>query len=441
MSVKNQLLAFGSNGQGQLGIGTNLDVNVPTECLFFSNQTKESILNNDESPPVVISGGGNHSAFITHDGELWVSGSNGDGQCGPLYSNVITTTTQEQLSSSTIYRKVISKDSTNKIEIKWKYVSCGWTFTVAITQEHGLVYTFGKGLHGELGCGNSIISSNNQILQIENLQGIKKVDCGLRHCVGLTYDGICFGWGNNKYGQLGPSQKDSEHYHAKELEQKKLDISGSSDKIRSAKKNECYFKPIKILVGFKEKIEDIACGQHHTLILTCMGQVYSFGLNKYGQLGYASPLKIQNHMIPKQVTNIPSKVVKISCGWNTSMVLCEDNKVLIWGRNDHGQLGKVNPEINDQNKSEENENGYIHQPVPLYYLPQYVLFPKFLKIQSCICGSEHSLAISTSNECFSWGWNEHGNCGTGNNIDQWTPVKINTLYKNIIVKKIATGCG
>ncbi|RIB13906.1 regulator of chromosome condensation 1/beta-lactamase-inhibitor protein II [Gigaspora rosea] len=381
MSVKNQLLAFGSNGQGQLGIGTNLDVNVPTECLFFSNQTKELSLNN-ESPPVVINGGGNHSAFITHDGELWVSGSNGDGQCGPLYSNVITTTTQEQLSSSTIYRKVIAKDSTNKIEIKWKYVACGWTFTVAITQEHGLVYTFGKGLHGELGCGNSIISSNNKILQIENLQGIKKVDCGLRHCVGLTYDGICFGWGNNKYGQLGPSQKDSEHYHAKELEQKKLNI---------------------------KKIEDIACGQHHTLILTCMGQVYSFGLNKYGQLGYASPLNIQNSMIPKQITNIPSKVIKISCGWNTSMALCEDNKVLIWGRNDHGQLGK-------KMKTD-------------------------IFINLCICGSEHSLAISTSNECFSWGWNEHGNCGTGNNNDQWTPVKINTLNKSIIVKKIATGCG
>ncbi|CAG8731897.1 23595_t:CDS:1, partial [Racocetra persica] len=424
MSIKNdQLLAFGSNGHGQLGIGTNIDVNVPTECLFSSlNQVRDLILNN-EFPPIIISGGGNHSAFITHDGELWISGLNSDGQCGSLNSNIVTTTTQKQISLSTIYNKVILKDPETKMEIKWKYVACGWAFTVAIAQKHGLVYTFGKGLHGELGCGNLIKSSNNQILQIENLQEIKKVDCGLRHCIGLTNDGICFGWGSNKYGQLGPSQKDSEHYNAEELMQEKSNINELSKKIKTAKKDESYFKPIKILIGIEEKIEDIACGQHHTLVLTCTGQVYTFGLNRYGQLGYASPLKIPNCMIPKQVTNLPSKVTKISCGWNTSMVLCDD-KVLMWGRNDHGQLGKVNAEINYQNENKEikeNESGYIHNPVPLYYLPQYGLFPKSLKIQDCACGSEHSLVISASNECFSWGWNEHGNCGIGNNIDQWTP--------------------
>ncbi|CAJ0630864.1 12055_t:CDS:2 [Entrophospora sp. SA101] len=63
--------------------GTFLDCNVPTPCKFSSNDSYALL----KHPPKVISGGGNHPALITYNGELWMSGSNIDHQCGKLMSN------------------------------------------------------------------------------------------------------------------------------------------------------------------------------------------------------------------------------------------------------------------------------------------------------------------------------------------------------------------
>ncbi|CAH1769204.1 11931_t:CDS:2, partial [Entrophospora sp. SA101] len=60
--------------------GTFLDCNVPTPCKFSSNDSYALL----KHPPKVISGGGNHPALITYNGELWMSGSNIDHQCGKL---------------------------------------------------------------------------------------------------------------------------------------------------------------------------------------------------------------------------------------------------------------------------------------------------------------------------------------------------------------------
>lgn len=40
-----------------------------------------------------------------------------------------------------------------------------------------------------------------------------------------------------------------------------------------------------------DKIKEVACGEHHTLILLKDGKVYSCGNNDYGQLGHGHPRK------------------------------------------------------------------------------------------------------------------------------------------------------
>jgi len=39
-------------------------------------------------------------------------------------------------------------------------------------------------------------------------------------------------------------------------------------------------------------------------------------------------------------------------------------------------------------------------------------------------GYEHNLALLRDGELVAWGWNEHGNCGTGNTINCQLPVKV-----------------
>ncbi|CAJ0926402.1 14219_t:CDS:2 [Entrophospora sp. SA101] len=61
----------------------NANCNVPTPCKFSSNDSYALL----KHPPKVISGGGNHPALITYNGELWMTGSDIDGQCGNIIIN------------------------------------------------------------------------------------------------------------------------------------------------------------------------------------------------------------------------------------------------------------------------------------------------------------------------------------------------------------------
>ncbi|CAJ0839855.1 4772_t:CDS:1 [Entrophospora sp. SA101] len=110
----------------------------------------------------------------------------------------------------------------------------------------------------------------------------------------------------------------------------------------------------------------------------------------------------------------------------------------MWGRNDHGQLGTINPPPSPLSSS-----GWLYQPIPLCYLPKSSpILPKGFKVKTIECGSEHSLVLSIDGQCISWGWNEHGNCGVGNNNDQWSPVKLIKFNKDeFLVEQIGSGCG
>ncbi|CAI2170616.1 3048_t:CDS:1 [Funneliformis geosporum] len=423
----NKLFACGSNGNGQLGIGTFEDTNLPTACKFLiTNQefyaNLESTLDSLETKPKIITGGGNHSAIITSSGELWMSGLNNDGQCGVASEERIQGESFQLKLKSDIFRKV---EVFGEHEIsQWKFVSCGWNFSLAVENENGYIYSFGKGAFGELGCGESVKETGGRGIRIKGVEGVEKVACGLRHVICLNKKGNCFGWGSNKFGQLTKFDKDN------------VIVEENNKSVRRKKKN-IFFDPIRIFLDLDLRVIDVACGQYHTVLLTHDGKIFTFGLNKYGQLGYDSPAKVQFSDIPKNIEHVSiSRVKSIHCGWNNTIVMCEDGKLFICGRNDHGQCGKNNP----KNENERTDlNYWMDNPVPLYYLPQHLILDDKFEIEECVCGSEHSLIVSKLGECLSWGWNEHGNCGVGDNENRWQPVKVK--INNATVNKVGGGCG
>lgn len=67
-------------------------------------------------------------------------------------------------------------------------------------------------------------------------------------------------------------------------------------------------------------ITQIACGSRHSMALTEWGQVLSWGDNECGQLGHATDQEIVQ--LPKIVRYLVSKtVVQIACGNNHSLAL------------------------------------------------------------------------------------------------------------------------
>lgn len=155
-------------------------------------------------------------------------------------------------------------------------------------------------------------------------------------------------------------------------------------------------------------VKEIACGQHHLLFLTGNHELLGMGSNKFGQLGRpiecllatSNPITIFD-----EFKDIPIHIIS---GWNFSGCLAENGNVYLWGRCDLGQLG-FDP------KAKNTYRRICESPV---------LNDSLKYIITLVSGSESCFAIDKEKNLFSWGWNEHGNCGCGHNHNIFDPTII-----------------
>ncbi|KAI8364304.1 regulator of chromosome condensation 1/beta-lactamase-inhibitor protein II [Choanephora cucurbitarum] len=261
-----------------------------------------------------VSGGGNHSAVITIQGHVYMAGMSQKGE------GLMKQFNQEW----TIYQRRYSQHN-------WNDVSCGWASTLFVSDK-GTVYGVGTSRWHELAG-----PSTEELVQIQGLEHIVSVSCGWRHAVALDQHGQVYGWGWGKHGQLGACSPENQ------IDKKK--------DIRSVHK-----------LDMPQPVVQIACGHLHTLLLGKDGTMYAFGSNKYQQL--------------EQVPTVA--VASIDAGWHHSAaLLSQEDRLVLWGRHDHGQLGK------------DSIIGHVKQVA---------------------CGSEHTIVITKDDQVLAWGWNEHGNC-------------------------------
>lgn len=127
------------------------------------------------------------------------------------------------------------------------------------------------------------------------------------------------------------------------------------------------------------RVDQVACGGSHTLVLTTDGTVLSFGLNSNGQCGY-SPEDLPWLSEPYEVP-IPEDVVGISAGHYHSLAIGKDSGALwAWGDNGSGQLG-------------------LGDGVDESWCPRMVLD----SIASVSAGARHSLATTSNGVAYCFG--------------------------------------
>ncbi|GAB1864138.1 RCC1 and BTB domain-containing protein 1 [Camponotus japonicus] len=146
------------------------------------------------------------------------------------------------------------------------------------------------------------------------------------------------------------------------------------------------YTPFKIDSLSEERIIDIACNSYNCLALTDSGKVYIWG-----------SIDFRNHIVhqPRQVGELKmKKIVQIACGRSFIVALSDDGKLYIWGRNENGQLG-----INTARK--------------ICLIPCLITSLENVKIVKIVCGSEHSLALTSKGKIYSWGNNCKGQLGHG----------------------------
>ncbi|KAJ8956887.1 hypothetical protein NQ318_014304 [Aromia moschata] len=248
-------------------------------------------------------------------------------------------------------------------EFKIIQISCGWDFSAAVS-ECGKQFVWGNNGNTQLGLSKSItctgIPSRLQVSQ-KLATGFKHVSCGLRHSAMITKDGGLLVAGTGAKGQLGLGDNfDDNNY---------LSISKVPD---------------------LEDVISVASGQHHTVVLRENGTVLSWGENKFGQLG-----------VDPNVANITRRYNQSMLVGLTVLLSPKMETYFSWGRNSYGQLGA------------ERDTPYKPQKIPL-----------LSNVIQLSLGSEHNLSVTGDGKLYSWGWNEHGNCGTGDRKDVKIPTQI-----------------
>ncbi|MFO1306200.1 MAG: hypothetical protein U1F54_20940 [Burkholderiales bacterium] len=159
-------------------------------------------------------------------------------------------------------------------------------------------------------------------------------------------------------------------------------------------------------------VRDVAIGMGYMLALTQDRTVYAWGGNAAGQLGVGHLRTVE---APARIA-IPHRVQAIAAGASHALALSTDGRVLAWGSNNHGQLG-------------------LGQGAPAYATtPAEVSLHE--RAQAVAAGMYFSLALGTSGRVYAWGWNHHGQVGTGDEDDRRAPVAVDGIEH---VRRIAAG--
>jgi len=148
------------------------------------------------------------------------------------------------------------------------------------------------------------------------------------------------------------------------------------------------------------RIRTFDCGLFHSVAVTEENEVLVWGTNSHGQLGVP---RAQRRAIPSpSVANVPpgETWVDVQCGLGHTTLLSEDGNVYTAGSNAEGQLGRSNGSPSTFCKVEGLE-----------------------KVERISSSSDYVLAVA-GNTLWGWGTSSDYQLGTGERLDHYEPVRL-----------------
>lgn len=230
-----------------------------------------------------------------------------DKKCALLFKDgsvhLYDASTQKVQTNSFDSCKVTSLETLNIVDVA---AGGGHIFVI---NEKGRVYGWGLNEDGQLGWKDTASSVPVPKL-LKSLTSVKicQVSCGKSHTIMLSENSLVYTMGENKFGQLGIGQVNSQVY-----------------------------QPMLITTLGGLPISSVVAGGWHSFVVTISGKVFCWGKNNFGQLGLGN---IDNRYTPTALKLLKSYVVLyISAGDNHSAALTIDGGVFTFGASSEGQLG------------------------------------------------------------------------------------------------------
>lgn len=270
IKTNGDLYVWGSNENGQLGLGDTTNRTVPTSLLAGTDWLS-------------ISPSDRQFIAIKADGTLWSWGKSDYGQLG--LGDHVQHTTPTQVGTDT----------------DWNIASAGPYNTVA-TKNNGELW--GWGISGpSLGVGTIHPSIDVTVPNQVGSDTDWDVVSGSILSAGVKSDGTLWVWGKNDAGQLG-----------------------LGDTVQ---------RNLPTQLGTDTHWEKVSIGYNFMLALKDDGTLWSWGINDAGQLGLGD---IVNRSVPVQV-GTDTHWTNISGGFQSSFALKDDGTIWSWGYALNGQLG------------------------------------------------------------------------------------------------------
>jgi uncharacterized repeat protein (TIGR02543 family) len=326
-----------------------------------------------------ISLGEEHSAVLTSQGRILIWGGNSYGEIG----------------DGTTIDKSTPIDITDAFNLhaneKIISISLGWWFSSALTSE-GRVFTWGANFAGQIGDGTTISQSVpvdiTTRFNLEQDETIVSIDVGYAHCIALSSNGRVFTWGYNDFGQLGDNTVVDKHYP--------MDITS------------------RFSLNIDEKISIISAGLDHNLVITSDNRIFGWGNNMNGALADGTAI---SKYTPTDLTmyfsfNEGESINEVNSDERYSSLITSNHRVFVWGVNDYGQLG-------------DGTNEFRYSPVEI--TSQFNLQPGEVIVQM-VAGKRISIAMTSEKRVFMWGANYANQLGDGTTNNMNTPIEITSRF-------------
>jgi alpha-tubulin suppressor-like RCC1 family protein len=397
----NTTWSWGRNDFGQLGDNSLTNKPAPVSVLGAKKTFCQ------------ISAGTSHAAVIDKDGRAWTWGANNGFQLG----------------DGTTFSK-LTPVSVGGATKTFCYISAGNARTMAI-DKNGQASGWGNNSTGQLG-DNSITNRCTPV----SVLGLAKTFCQIRSLGGATIaidkNGKVWGWGDNTFGMIGDNSTTAKctpvsvcgttktfckiatgFYHTVAIDKDGRAWGWGWNRFGDVGDNSATQRNTPVSVaGVIKTFCQISAGIYHTVAIDKNGQAWGWGRNNYGQLGDNS---ITCRCTPVSVAGATKTFCQIAGGSDHTIAVDKNANVWAWGYNVYGQLG--------------DDNADKRTPISVCGTTK-----TFCQIAAT---AFHTFGIDKNGRAWAWGANYYGEIGDNSTTNRGTPVSVAGATKTFC--KVATG--
>ncbi|KAK0319547.1 hypothetical protein LTR82_009614 [Friedmanniomyces endolithicus] len=396
---------FGEGSAGELGLGTSkraIDVMRPRLNVNLAA---------DKVGVVQVVAGGMHVIALTHDNKI-LTDTEWDGGLKDVDAAGDDSDEEDDDNGLNPKESTPGEVDFSAVEIaegaRFVQVAAGDSCSFALTDD-GRVYGWGtfRGNEGIFGFNPDTEVAKRPVLNTD-LKKITSITAGANHALALDSNGAVFAWGSGQQNQLG----------RRVVERTKL------GGLRA--------REFGLPKGAKKGIVSIVAGSYHNFAIDRTGNVYSWGLNNYGQTGVTENAGEDEALVlkPQVIEALKGKhITSIEGGGHHSLCSTSDGDCLIWGRVDGHQMGIEPNEI-----AQMGDNAMMKDDKGA---PRIIRLPqKVTAIEGAVvhvaASSDHNVVITKEGKAWSWGFSANYQTGQAETED----VEVATMIDNTATRDV-----